>query len=76
MTHRRNVLKGAAAAAAGMACGWKSNFVSAADNPITRENANAGSTDWQLTRVRTDTRALCWSFAVFEGGFEVGAGAF
>ncbi len=55
MTHRRNVLKGAAAAATGIACGWSVHTASAADNVITRENAHAGSTDWQLTRVRTDT---------------------
>ena len=56
MTHRRNLLKGTVAAAAGIALGIRANGAPAADNPIRRENANPGSTDWQLTRVRTDTR--------------------
>ena len=32
------------------------SLVANADNAITRENQNAGSTDWQLTRVRTQGR--------------------
>ncbi|GAG04774.1 unnamed protein product [marine sediment metagenome] len=59
-TTRRQLLTGAAAATAGLAAGLDVNPIAfgalAQDNPITRENANAGSTDWQLTRVRTDAR--------------------
>ncbi len=54
MTDRRQLLKGTLAAAATVGLGMPR--AAAADNPVTRENAHAGSTDWQLTRVRTDTR--------------------
>lgn len=56
MTDRRTWLKSTAAAATGLAAGVIPGSVSAADNAIVRENANPGSTDWQLTRVRTDAR--------------------
>ena len=55
MTNRRNLLKGAAAAAAGVAVGIRAADADAAENLITRENARIGSTDWQLTRVRPDS---------------------
>jgi hypothetical protein len=56
MNDRRNLLKATAAAAAGLAVGVRPGSATAAENPISRENALAGSTDWQLTRVRTDSR--------------------
>jgi hypothetical protein len=55
MTNRRDLLKGTAAAAAGIALGIKAGIASASDHPITRENSHAGSIDWQLTRVRPDS---------------------
>jgi hypothetical protein len=55
MTNRRTLLKGAAASAAGLVMGVGTGDVhAAADNPITRENSLEGSSDWQLTRARTD----------------------
>ena len=55
MTDRRTLLKGTAAAAAGVALGLRSRGTEAAENLITRENSRSGSTDWQLTRVRPDS---------------------
>ena len=54
--NRRNLLKGAAAAGLALGLGHRNAIGAGEENPIIRENANPGSTDWQLTRVRTDTR--------------------
>ena len=59
MTDRRNLLKGTAATAAGIALGGRTEaaeVAESADNPVVVENRHAGSSDWQLTRVRTDRR--------------------
>jgi hypothetical protein len=56
--NRRSLLQGAAAAGVVALGGSRRSALgqSSGDNPIKRENSHAGSTDWQLTRVRTDTR--------------------
>ncbi|MGC3969484.1 MAG: hypothetical protein QM775_19615 [Pirellulales bacterium] len=62
-TSRRNLLKGAVAAS--LASATAADFAqaealqadrseSAEPNPVVRENQSAGSTDWQLTRVKLD----------------------
>ena len=64
--NRRDLLKGAVAAAGSAhllnatsagATGADDPVVAGEPNLITRENDNPGSTDWQLTRVRPDSRA-------------------
>lgn len=52
---RRSLLQGTAAGLAHALC-HRNLYGAAGENPVTRENAHPGSTDWQLTRVRTDTR--------------------
>jgi hypothetical protein len=59
MPDRRSVLKGVAAAAgiaAGVGFQRDMPGQSGVDNPITRENGQSGSSDWQLTRVRPGTK--------------------
>ena len=55
---RRDLIKGTIATGLVAGFGRQQQLAAAApiDNPIVRENSNLGSTDWQLTRVRTDTR--------------------
>ncbi len=55
---RRDLIKGTIATGLVAGFGAKQQLIAAepTDNPIAAENSHPGSTDWQLTRVRTDTR--------------------
>jgi hypothetical protein len=69
LINRRELLKGAAALSASAIPG--AGVVGAAGanpaaqpNPIQRENARQGAADWQLTRIRLDSRDGCRSPAI------------
>ncbi len=52
--HRRDMIKGTAAAGLAISVGVEGVFAAAAsDNPIRRENAKPGTRDWMLTKTRT-----------------------
>ena len=53
---RRTMMQGTLASSLAAGFAPAQDVAAGADNPIVRENKNAGATDWQLTRVRTDTR--------------------